>query len=213
VETNDATELIANAVTMNGRMTECYGEIKEYGFYYGTDASADQKVVVGVNELVEKAFSKNISDLKPGKYYYKAFATNATATGYGPLKEFTIKEQGVSDAITVNLDGNALAFDVQPIIVNGRTLVPLRVNFEALGADVQWNEETQTVTAVKADTEVKLIIDGEAYINGELTPLDVPARIVNDRTLVPLRFVSEAMGCQVDWIDAAQTVMINSNPQ
>lgn len=213
METNDATELTANAATLNGLMTECFGEIKEYGFYYGTDASTDQKVVAGVNEFVAIPFSKNVSDLKPGKYYYKAFATNAIATGYGPLKEFTIIEQGVSDAITVELDGQELIFDVQPIIMNDRTLVPLRVIFEALGAGVQWNEETRTVTAVKADTEVTLVIDGEAYINGALTPLDVPARIINDRTLVPLRFVSEAMGCQVDWLDAARTVVINSKSE
>ncbi|MDD4239462.1 MAG: copper amine oxidase N-terminal domain-containing protein [Desulfotomaculaceae bacterium] len=206
------TELTTNAATMNGRMTKCYGEIKEYGFYYGVDMRATQKVVVGVNEYVEKAFSESITNLSPGKYYYRAFATNATATGYGPWKGFMIGEQGDNDVITVNLDGQALTFDVQPIIVNDRTLVPLRAIFEALGTEVQWYEETQTVKAIKADTEVTLVIDGEAYINGELATLDVPARIVNDRTLVPLRFVSEAMDCQVDWIDTTQTVLINSNP-
>lgn len=212
VETNDVTELTANSVTLNGRMTKCYGEIKEYGFYYGTDARAAQKIVVGENEYVEKAFSTSVANLAPGKYYYKAFATNATDTGYGPLKGFTVG-QSEDNAITVNLDGQVLTFDVQPIIVNDRTMVPLRAIFEALGAEVQWFEETQTVKAIKADTEVTLVIDGEAHINGQLAVLDVPARIVNDRTLVPLRFVSEAMGCEVDWIDANQTVIINSNPQ
>lgn len=207
------TELTTNAATLNGRMTECFGEIKEYGFYYGTDVRATQKVVVGVNEYVEKAFSVNIPNLAPGKYYYRSFATNASDTGYGALKGFTIGQQEGNDAITVTLDGQTMAFDVQPVIVSDRTLVPLRAIFEALGAEVQWYEETRTVKATKADTEVTLVIDGEAYINGELASLDVPAMIVNDRTLVPIRFVSEAMGCQVDWVGANQTVVITSNPQ
>ncbi|OPX85334.1 MAG: S-layer protein sap precursor [Pelotomaculum sp. PtaB.Bin104] len=92
VETNDATELKADAATLNGRMTECFGVIKQYGFFYGTDTRTTKKVVVGTNEYVEKAYKKSISDLLPGKYYYKAFATNAAGTGYGELKEFTIEE-------------------------------------------------------------------------------------------------------------------------
>lgn len=212
METSDATEMIADGVTLNGRMTECYGLIKEYGFYYGTDVNAREKVVAGGNEYVEKAFSKSISGLEPGKYFFKAFATNATATGYGPLQEFIVGESGDDIMITVKLDGKYLDFDAPPMLVSDRTLVPLRVIFEALGADVQWYGESQTVKAIKDDTEIALVVGGKAYINGQLTPLDVPAMIVNDRTLIPLRFVSEAMGCQVNWIGATRTVIINSNP-
>lgn len=92
---------------------------------------------------------------------------------------------------------------------NGRTLVPLRAIFEALGAEVFWNGETQTVTAKKGDTEIQLVIGGEAYKNGQLIPLDVPAKSFNGRTLVPLRFVSEALGCQTGWNSETQTITIN----
>jgi hypothetical protein len=112
----------------------------------------------------------------------------------------------------VILDGSLLVFDVPPIIEDGRTLVPLRTIFEALGATVEWDNDTQTVTAFKADTEVKLVIGGQAFKNGSPVFLDVPARIISGRTMVPLRFVSEAMGCAVEWDNDTQTVNITSVP-
>lgn len=108
----------------------------------------------------------------------------------------------------VILDGSLLVFDVPPIIEDGRTLVPLRTIFEALGAMVEWDGDTQTVTAVKGDTEVKLVIGGQAFKNGIPVSLDVPARIISDRTMVPLRFVAEAMGCAVEWDNDTQTINI-----
>jgi len=119
-------------------------------------------------------------------------------------------KKGLSSALKVTLDGRELNFDVLPIIENGRTLVPLRTIFEALGAEVSWNEETQTVTAKKGSTEIQLIIGGEAYKNGQLIPLDVPAKSFKGRTLVPLRFVSEALGYQVNWSNETQTASISS---
>jgi len=112
----------------------------------------------------------------------------------------------------VILDGRTLTFDVPPIIENDRTLVPLRAIFEALGANVQWDGQTQTVTAVKGSTEAKLTIGSHiAYKKGQPVTLDVPAKIINDRTMVPLRFVSEALGAAVDWNGETQTVTITSN--
>ena len=110
----------------------------------------------------------------------------------------------------VNLDGRSLSFDVPPIIENGCTLVPLRVIFEALGADVQWNGSTQTVTASKSGTKFILIIGGAAYKNGQEVQLSVPAKIIEGRTMVPLRFISEALGCQVAWDGTTETITINS---
>ncbi|MCM1566081.1 MAG: stalk domain-containing protein [Dehalobacter sp.] len=110
----------------------------------------------------------------------------------------------------VILDGQNLSFDVPPTIENGSTLLPLRVIFEALGADVQWDGATQTVTANKSGTEIRLIIGGVAYKNGQEVQLSVPAKIIDGRTMVPLRFVSEAFGCQVSWDGATQTITISS---
>jgi len=111
----------------------------------------------------------------------------------------------------VVIDGQQYAFDVPPIIVEGRTLVPFRAIFEAFEADVNWDAPTQTVTATKGDNRVKLQIGVKtAHVGGFPTELDVPARIVNGRTMVPLRFVSMAMGACVNWNSGTQTVTITT---
>ena len=105
-----------------------------------------------------------------------------------------------SGGVTVLLDGRQLAFDVQPQIMNGRTMVPLRAIFEAMGAIVGWNDETQTVTGTKGDTVVILVIgDTSPSINGKVVTIDQPGVIVDGRTLAPLRFVAEAFGGDVSW--------------
>lgn len=113
-------------------------------------------------------------------------------------------------APSVILNGQSMTFDVPPTIENGRTLVPLRTIFEALGAGVQWDGSTQMVTATKANTEIKLVIGGQAFKNGKPVNLEVPAKVVDGRTLVPLRFVSEAMGCTVGWDGTNQVITISS---
>lgn len=103
-------------------------------------------------------------------------------------------------AISVEIDGKAIVFDVAPVIVDGRTLVPLRAIFEELGAVVNWDDETKTVSAFKENTSVVLQIGTPTlFVGNEAKPMDVPAQIVSDRTLVPLRAVSEAFGCEVEW--------------
>lgn len=119
--------------------------------------------------------------------------------------------KGTSTTPIVNLDGRRLSFEVPPIIDNGRTLVPLRAIFEAMGAHVEWNASTRTVTATKDGTKVILAIGStKPTVNGQVTVLDVPAKIVDDRTLAPLRFVGEAFGGKVAWNQSTYTVDITS---
>jgi len=111
--------------------------------------------------------------------------------------------------INVRLNGNYLRFDVPPMIINNRTMVPMRVIFEALGMTVHWNNNTRTATGTLGNLIVELPIDSStAFINGEAISLDVQATIHNDRTLVPVRFIAEATGATVDWNQATQTVII-----
>jgi len=113
--------------------------------------------------------------------------------------------------ISVLLDGKELTFDVPPQIIGGRTMVPLRAIFEALGAGVDWNASTQTVTASDGDTEVILTIGSTSpTVNGRVVTIDQPGIIVSGRTLVPLRFVAESFGVTVDWNAASRTVTITS---
>lgn len=110
---------------------------------------------------------------------------------------------------TVLLDGKKL--DVEPSIVNDRTLVPLRGIFEAMGAEIDWNGDAKTVTAVKGDNTVELTVGkNTAFKNKNSISLDVPATIINGRTLVPLRFVGEAMGSKVDWNGTTRTITITT---
>ena len=113
--------------------------------------------------------------------------------------------------INVFLNDVPLTFDVPPQIMDGRTLVPLRAIFEALGAEVDWNSATQTVIANRANTEIILTIgDSSPTINGQVVSIDQPGVIIDGRTLVPLRFVGEALGADVNWDQNTRTVNITN---
>lgn len=116
-----------------------------------------------------------------------------------------------ADGITVKLDGKPLTFEVEPQIVNGRTLVPLRAIFEALGAKLDWDPNTRTAKATKGLRRVVLPVDAPgARVGQRQVTLDVAPQIVNGRTLVPLRFVSEALGAKVAYDAATRTVDITA---
>jgi len=113
--------------------------------------------------------------------------------------------------IRVILDGEELAFDVPPQIVNGRVLVPLRRIFESMGATIDYDSEKQKIMAWKGETLLSLVIgDTSPMINGKIVPIDQPGIIINGRTLAPLRFVAESFGGSVDWDSASQTATITS---
>ena len=115
-----------------------------------------------------------------------------------------------SDEISVLLNGEKLSFsDQTPIIIEGRTLVPLRAIFEAMNATVDWNADTRTVTSTRGGITIKLTIgDNKIFKNELVTELDVPAQIINDRTMVPARAVAEAFGADVQWDGDTRTVII-----
>lgn len=97
----------------------------------------------------------------------------------------------------------------EPVIVNDRTLVPLRAIFEAMGAEVYWDDATRCVTATRGDTTVSLTIGSDQlYVNGEAVTIDVPAQIINDRTMIPVRAIAESFGCEVNWNQKAKRVAI-----
>ncbi len=113
------------------------------------------------------------------------------------------------DTIKVVLDGKKIDFDVEPAIINDRTMVPLRAIFEALGAEVDWDDASKTVTAVKDGITIKMQI-GNAVMtkNGETVTLDSMPTIIESRTLVPVRAIAESFGNDVGWDGATKTVSI-----
>ena len=123
--------------------------------------------------------------------------------------EDVLNEKCPSDTPYIEFDGNILGFDVPPIIEDSSTLVPMRFLFEQMGADVEWDSETQTATATLDNKAVTFSIDNvNARINNKPAKMDVPARLVNGKTMVPLRFLSENMGYDVDWDADSRTAIV-----
>lgn len=113
--------------------------------------------------------------------------------------------------ISVIVDGNQIVFDVPPTSENGRTLVPMRYIFEALGAEVNWIPEENKAVATKGDITVELVLGSDIMTrNGKEITLDVPAKAINGRTLVPARAVAEALDAKVNWIPETYIVNILS---
>lgn len=113
-------------------------------------------------------------------------------------------------AVDLYVDTVKIETDSPPTIIDGRTLVPVRAIFEALGAEVSWDQATQTATGVKDDTTVAIQIGNKtAYVNGVAKTLDVPAQIINGRTMVPARFVSESLDATVYWNQETQSVRVS----
>lgn len=121
------------------------------------------------------------------------------------------------EPVTVLINGETLVIpegDTQPYIEEGRTLVPMRAIFEALGAQVSWDQDTKTVVSYDpvSDVSITMQVDSATIFVGE-TPieLDVPARLVNDRTVVPVRAIAEGMHSQVDWDQNTRTVTVTKD--
>ena len=133
-----------------------------------------------------------------------AAATALSAMGIAALADDEIK-------IFVNAEELVIPEgDTMPFIEEERTLVPMRAIFEALGAKVDWDGENRRVTATKDENTVVLDIDSKIMlVNGTEVELDVPAKIVNDRTVVPVRAISESLDCVVYWDQDTTSVYVN----
>ena len=111
--------------------------------------------------------------------------------------------------VKVQVNGQELTFDTPPRMISDRTFVPIRALFEEMGAEVNWDEETKTATVTQNDQTITFQMDNTAAtVNGEEKEMDVPARMINDRIMIPLRFLSENLGYQVDWDDENYLVSI-----
>ncbi len=175
------------------------------GFHVGwvTDTTPYRYVKVTVED-VKNIQGGNASALWGGKPQEVAI--------YGKPVGHVDENVPLGQEILVGYDRKNIEFDSygqKPVIVNGRTLVPLRAIFEAMGANVNWDDATRTVTASRGDTTISLAIGSDQlYVNGEAKTLDVPAQIINNNTMVPVRAIAESFGCEVNWNDEARRVYI-----
>ncbi len=118
-----------------------------------------------------------------------------------------------NEEIRVYRDGQEMSFDVSPQIIEDRTFVPMRAIFEKFGMEVDWDGNTQTVIATGNGNEISMTVGNMSFLrNGEEIILDVPTQIVEDRTLVPVRAISESLDCEVKWDGDERKVSIISSP-
>ena len=115
---------------------------------------------------------------------------------------------------TYTVNGLTITMDVSPTVIEDRTMLPVRFVAEPLGAAVSWDEATNKVTVQLMDTKIELWIgQSNALVNGVSTPIDpdnpnVKPLTLNDRTMLPVRFVTENLGCNVGWDEATQQVSV-----
>ena len=125
---------------------------------------------------------------------------------------FSAECLAASDAIPVYLDGEAIAFDVEPSIVNGRTMVPMRAIFERFGMSVRYESATKSIYADNSGTSIVMQIGSKVFTkNGASIAMDAAPFIKNGRTLVPLRAIAEALDIQVAWDSANHAVQMTSD--
>ena len=117
-----------------------------------------------------------------------------------------------SKAIRVLIDGSQIQFTTDPLIVNGRTMVPMRAIFEAFKLSVSWNDSTKTAYAYDTETSISFQIGStSAIVNNEFKFLDVPASLINGSTMIPLRFLSESLGYHVVWVGRSNLILISKS--
>lgn len=113
-------------------------------------------------------------------------------------------------SIGIKINNQVLNTDVEPQIVNGRTMVPVRAIFEGVGADVDWNPSSKTITGKKDKTTIVMQIgDNIMTINNKAVEMDSAAMIIDERTYAPARYVAEAFGYEVNWNSELKEVSIN----
>lgn len=177
---------------------------------YGTDVYKLNGNLISEKEYQSQFEKYENYDENPYSEYVR-FGEKGTAEAINTLNDIINSNSGSdSNEITVILNGKKINFDQKPIIVDGRTLVPLSAIFEALEATVDWNGTTQTVTSTKEGTTISMTIgQTEMYRNGEVKKLDVAPQIVGGRTLVPVRAIAESFDIAVDWNGDTNTVILS----
>jgi hypothetical protein len=115
--------------------------------------------------------------------------------------------------IRVKLNGEVIKLEKQTVSMDNTTLVPLRGIFEAMGTRVEWFETTKTILAFRGSTTITMMVGSkQAWVNGVELKLEQAPRIMDGSTMVPIRFIAESLGSQVDWDAGTETVIIRDTP-
>ncbi len=138
----------------------------------------------------------------------KKIFTKASAAA---LMLFTAAQPAAAADIAITVNGSPLAADVPPTVINSRVMLPLRACAEALNAAVNYDAATGQIDVFAGADKIELMLNSAvATVNGQAAQMDVEPQIVNSRTLVPLRFLGEALNAQVEWQAQTNTVAITA---
>lgn len=149
-----------------------------------------------VSELYDAPYTMRFAGVAPG-----AHTITVELCDGGQVKLKREYEIWVEPEIGVEINGTPVAFpDQKPVMIDNRTMVPVRGVFEQIGMTVEWDGAAQKVTMRRGSDVITLTIGSKTlYVNGVPTEMDVAAQMVNDRTMIPLRFVGQAAGAAVEW--------------
>lgn len=202
-----------------------------------TNANIDTTVIMDILTYVSNSgeISSSLFNLKVGagntatpkeEFHLKAgtdylIRISRSKNNYLGIYSFMLSASGVNPEYSAStgttpihlfINQREIYCDQPPVIINGRTLVPMRAIFEALKATVEWDDATRTVTSVRGGTVIQLTIGSDtAFVNSLPNTLDVPAQIISGRTMVPVRFIAESVGASVDWDGVSRSVYITLN--
>ena len=204
-------EIADKSQNLGACFTDYSGNIKEEipnltGAYIDEKRGALKVTDISKEDYPGKLFDDGIYHLYDYQFFFRNLEENTK-------KRLSAYEEKYAERIDVYYNDDIVTFDVEPIIENGRTLVPLRAIFETMGCAVYYSEEDgkQIVSARRANDSLLLTIgENKMYFNGEERELDVPAKIKDGRTLVPLSAISEAFECEVYWYGDTKKIDIYS---
>ena len=205
------SEMADKALNKGACFTDYSGNIKEEipnltGAYIDEKRGALKVTDIKPEDYPGKLFDNGIYHLYDYQFFFRNLQDNVKT-------RLTAFNELYKDRLTVFCNNEIINFDAEPIIENGRTLVPMRAIFEAMGCAVNYTEleGKQIVYAHRGNDSLKLIIgENKMYFNDKEITLDVSAKIKNDTTLVPLRAISEAFECEVCWYGETKTIRIYS---
>ena len=205
------SEVADKTLNKGACFTDYSGNIKNEipnltGAYIDEKRGALKVTDINPKDYPGKLFEDGIYHLYDYQFFFRNLEENVNTR----LSAFN---EQYKDRLNVFYNDEIITFDVEPIIEDGRTLVPLRAIFEAMGCAVYYSEEDGKgiVSARRSDDGLLLTIgENKMYFNGNAIELDVPAKVKDDRTLVPLRAISEAFECEVHWYGDTKTIHIYS---
>lgn len=162
-------------------------------------------LMVFVFSMTSIAFAgeKSIDKTPPGQVDKEKWKAGLTSEQLSELRGRAVKDR-------LKVNGKLMDYDVPPVIKEGRTLIPVRAITRGMGASIDWNEETKTITVTRNDVTVILTLgETKLLVNGTEVEMDIPAQLISNRTFVPLRFIAQALGDRVNYDSDTGDIEIN----